>query len=68
MQTRFASFADYWEPFLGKQGPAGAQVAALPTRERDELEQRLRRRLLGEGGDRAIVLEARAWAVRGVVR
>jgi SAM-dependent methyltransferase len=68
IETRFASFADYWEPFLGKQGPAGAHVVALSTRERDELEQRLRKRLLGEGGDRAFVLEARAWAVRGVVR
>jgi hypothetical protein len=68
IETRFASFADYWEPFLGKQGPAGAHVAALSPRERDELEQRLRKRLLNEGGDRPFVLEARAWAVRGVVR
>ena len=68
IETRFASFADYWEPFLGKQGPAGAHVAALSTLERDELEQRLRRRLLGEGDDRAFTLKARGWAVRGVVR
>jgi SAM-dependent methyltransferase len=68
IETRFASFADYWEPFLGRQGPAGAHVAGLPARERDELEQRLRRRLVGDAGDRAFVLKARAWAVRGVVR
>jgi SAM-dependent methyltransferase len=68
IETRFASFADYWEPFLGKQGPAGAHVAALSARERDELEQRLRTRLLGTGGDRPFVLKARVWAVRGVVR
>jgi SAM-dependent methyltransferase len=68
IQTRFASFADYWEPFLGKQGPAGAYVAGLSARERDELERRLQRRLLGDGDDRAFVLNARAWAVRGVVR
>jgi SAM-dependent methyltransferase len=68
IETKFASFADFWEPFLGRQGPAGAHVATLSTRERDDLEQRLRKRLLGEAGDRAFVLEARAWAVRGVVR
>ncbi|MGE5199270.1 MAG: class I SAM-dependent methyltransferase [Rhodospirillaceae bacterium] len=67
IETRFASFADYWAPFLEKQGPAGAYVAALSERDRNELEARLRKRLLGEGPDRAIVLRARAWAVRGVV-
>lgn len=68
IETRFASFADYWAPFLEKQGPAGKYVAALSGRERDELEGRLRERLLGQGPDRAFVLTARAWAVRGVVR
>lgn len=67
IQTRFTSFDDYWAPFLEKQGPAGAYVAALSDRERDELERRLRRRLLGEGPERAVVLNARAWAVRGIV-
>ena len=65
IETQFASFADYWGPFLEKQGPAGAYVATLSGRERDELEGRLRGRLLGQGPDRAFVLEARAWAVRG---
>ena len=64
---RFSSFEDYWSPFLAGQGPAGAYVAALPEGPRRELEQRLRRRLLGAGGDRPITLTARAWAVRGVV-
>jgi SAM-dependent methyltransferase len=67
IQTRFASFDDYWAPFLEKQGPAGAHVAALSEPERDELKRRLRKRLLDEGPDRAFVLNARAWAVRGLV-
>jgi SAM-dependent methyltransferase len=67
VETRFTSFADYWAPFLEKQGPAGAYVAALSERDRNELERRLRMRLLGEGPDRAFVRRARAWAVRGVV-
>jgi SAM-dependent methyltransferase len=65
--TRFSTFDDYWSPFLGKQGPAGAYVAALAASEREQLRLRLRRRLLGDGPDHPIVLAARAWAVRGIV-
>lgn len=68
IETRFSSFDDYWAPFLEKQGPAGAHVAGLSARERDDLEARLRKRLLGQGPDRSFSLEARAWAVRGAVR
>ena len=39
---RFASFADFWRPFLEQQGPAGAYVAALPAEARDRLGQCLR--------------------------
>ena len=63
----FSSFDDFWSPFRQGQGPAGAYVASLSEEPRRDLEQRLRRRLLGEGADRAITLNARAWAVRGVV-
>lgn len=65
--TTFSSFDDFWSPFLEGQGPAGAYVASLTDGSRRELEQRLRRRLLGHGGDRPITLNARAWGVRGVV-
>ena len=67
IETRFPSFDDYWSPFLEKQGPAGAYVAALSPAEREELRMRLRRRLLRGGPDGPIVLAARAWAVRGTV-
>lgn len=63
----FASFDDYWQPFLGGQGPAGAYAVSLPPADRDALRARLRQRLLGSGPDRAITTRARAWAVRGVV-
>jgi SAM-dependent methyltransferase len=65
IETRFTSFDDFWSPFLDRQGPAGAYAASLPAAERDALRSRLHRRLLGGGPDRAIVLRARAWAVRG---
>ena len=63
----FASFEDYWLPFLAGQGPAGAYAAALPADQRQRLEEGLRRRLLGDQDDGPIRLAARAWAVRGVV-
>ena len=67
IQLSFASFEDYWSPFLGGQGPAGAYVARLTATERAALRLRLRQRLLGDNHDRAITLQARAWAVKGVV-
>jgi SAM-dependent methyltransferase len=67
IETAFASFDDYWAPFLAGQGPAGAYVASLTQTARDQLRARLRRRLLGDAPDGPIVLRARAWAVRGLV-
>src|SRR5262249_43358899 len=64
IEMRYASFDDYWQPFLSGQGPAGAYTASLSAIERDALRQRLLERLDGDG---AITLAARAWAVRGVV-
>jgi SAM-dependent methyltransferase len=63
----FASFDDYWRPFLGGQGPAGAYTVSLPEPARAALEARLRSRLLGGRRDGRITLQARAWAVKGVV-
>ena len=68
IETRFASFDDFWTPFLEKQGPAGAYTASLSAEGREALRLRLRRRLLGTGPDEIIVMQARAWAVRGGVR
>ena len=67
IEQPFASFEDYWTPFLGGQGPAGAYVAGLAPAARDRLCDRLRRRLTGGdgNGDGRLVLTARAWAVKG---
>ena len=67
IRARFSSFDDYWSPFLEKQGPAGDYVEDLRPGQREQLRLRLRKRLLGDGPDRPIVLDARAWAVRGTV-
>ena len=63
--TRFASFDDYWTPFLGGQGPAPSFVNTLGERDREQLRNHLRASLPSDAGG-AITLGARAWAVRGV--
>lgn len=63
--TVFADFDDLWSPFLGGQGPAPGYVAGLDESARARLRERLRSRLPIEA-DGSIVLNARAWAVRGV--
>jgi SAM-dependent methyltransferase len=68
IRMSLSSFDDYWEPFLGGQGPAGSYVASLSATRRDALRSRIRQRLVGNGADHPIALEARAWAVKGVVR
>jgi SAM-dependent methyltransferase len=67
IEQRFASFDDYWQPFLGQTGAAGAFVAGLSEERRGQLETRLRRRVLGDREDGPFVLTARAWCVRGQV-
>jgi SAM-dependent methyltransferase len=62
---RFESFADYWDPFLLGQGPAGAYARSLDDRRRQVLRDEVRRRL-GQGAQAGeFQLKARAWAVRG---
>jgi len=63
----FASFDDYWEPFLGGAGPAPVYVTKLEEKSRSVLRERLRERLPIQA-DGSIPLVARAWAVRGTVR
>jgi SAM-dependent methyltransferase len=67
IDTGFASFDDYWTPFLQKQGPAGAYVAGLSNDEREALRVHLRQRLVRGQSGLPFSLKASAWAVRGVV-
>lgn len=63
--TQFASFPDYWDPFLLGQGPAGAFVAKLNPEQQRGLRAELERRVSAAAP--RFALPARAWAVRGVV-
>lgn len=68
IEMGFTSFDDYWLPFLGGQGPAGAYAASLLEGDRAALADRLQTRLAGGRPDASFVLRARAWAVKGIVR
>jgi len=66
LPTPFASFEDYWQPFLGGQGPAPAYAMSLDEATRARLRDRLRTRVPIHA-DGSISLTARAWAVRATV-
>jgi SAM-dependent methyltransferase len=66
LQTDFASFDDYWQPFLGGQGPAPAYLMSLGMDERARLRDHLRERLSVQKNE-SISLVARAWAVRSSI-
>lgn len=63
--TCFADFDDFWQPFLGGQGPAPTWLAGLAP-ERQEAIRDLLRRQLPAAPDGSIRLTAAAWAVKGV--
>lgn len=65
--TRFASFADYWEPFLTGVGPSGAYASSLPPKEQRALEARLRAELWEDRPDGQRTFPARAWVAAGTV-
>ena len=66
IEMRFADFDDYWQPFLGGQGPAPAHAMSLDEAARTRLRARLAERI-NAWPDGSIVLAARAWAASGVV-
>lgn len=64
--TPFANFDDYWQPFLGGQGPAPAYAMSLDETARLRLRDCIRERLPVEANG-SISLTARAWAARASV-
>ncbi|MGW7681984.1 class I SAM-dependent methyltransferase [Kribbella sp. NPDC054772] len=62
--TVFASFDDYWQPFLGGQGVAPAYLRSLAEPDHLALRDAVRARLPIEA-DGSIKLTARAWAAAG---
>ena len=67
VHMRFNSLADYWDPFLLGQGPAGAYVRRLQPDKQQALRKEVQRLLSLSAEDISFVLPARVWSVRGVV-
>ncbi|MBI5261568.1 MAG: class I SAM-dependent methyltransferase [Bradyrhizobium sp.] len=66
IRMEFASFADYWEPFLGGQGVTGSYVKGLPAEKRSLLEHHVRLAYLSGSDDGPRSFATTACAVRGV--
>jgi ubiquinone/menaquinone biosynthesis C-methylase UbiE len=60
--TTFASFEDYWAPFVNGPGPAPTYVSTLSHLAREKLADHLRHAL---GSKTPLHLHARAWAAQG---
>jgi SAM-dependent methyltransferase len=63
----FNSFADYWNPFLLGQGPAGAYLRSIQDERLQVLRETVKRHLPITSETDAFALPARVWAVRGAV-
>jgi len=63
----YASFADYWEPLLGGQGPVGTYAVSLTAELRIKVEAAVRAAYLSGAPDGPRSLVAAAWAVRAEV-
>ncbi len=64
INTHFRDFDDYWNPFVGGQGPAPGYAMSLGEEQRGALRERIRGSL-PTALDGSIPLVARAWAARG---
>ena len=62
MSIEHPTFDEWWEPYTGGVGPAGAFVAGLNPSQQAELRERCRARLPAA----PFVVTARAWAARGL--
>ena len=67
IEMRFASFDDYWSPFLTGVGPSGSYVGCLDGHAQTQLKERLLQKLANGNDQAPIIMKARAWAVRGCV-
>jgi SAM-dependent methyltransferase len=65
LSMEFASFDDYWLPFLGGSTPTSSSMAALNRESGGELARVLRDKIPMPRPDGSFVLRARAWAVAG---
>jgi hypothetical protein len=66
IRMEYASFADYWAPYLGKDGPGAEYVGTLNATQRTRLEGAVRAAYLDGEPDGPRSYAALAWAVKGI--
>lgn len=67
ISMEFQSFADFWDPFLLGQGPAGAYLKSADAARRQAIRDEVIRRLALKSQSAPFSIPSRAWAVRGYV-
>jgi ubiquinone/menaquinone biosynthesis C-methylase UbiE len=65
IRMEFASFADYWAPYVGSDGPGAAYVVTLNDAQRMALRDAVRAAYLDGEADGPRSYAALAWAVKG---
>ena len=63
----FESFDDFWQPLTEGQGPAGTYLRQISESHRTAVREQLRVNLFGSRPDGPFTLQAKAWAVKGIV-
>jgi hypothetical protein len=63
----FASFDDFWTPYLGKEGPGAQYMGQLSPDEKDRLRDMVRAAYVDGDPDGPRSYAAVAWAVAGTV-
>jgi SAM-dependent methyltransferase len=66
IRMEFASFEDYWAPYIGRDGPGAEYVATLTAAQQKHLREMVRRAYLDGEDDGIRSYGATAWAVAGV--
>jgi SAM-dependent methyltransferase len=67
IRMEYANFEDYWQPFLGGQGPVGTYFANLAPALNARIKEAVRDAYCSGSPDGPRSLTASAWAVRGKV-
>ena len=67
MLCQFSSFDELWQRCLDGEAPPGVYMERLSEDRREALRKTIRQNVLGDGPDEPFTLQAKAWAVRGVV-
>jgi ubiquinone/menaquinone biosynthesis C-methylase UbiE len=66
IRMEYASFEDYWAPYMGKEGPQAEYVASLSDTDRARLREAVRLAYIDGEPDGPRSYAALAWAVKGV--